>query len=193
MNPIKLGEPFDLKRWQAGEPVMFRDGTMPLDIHYFEGTINTQPIFTLHQDGKIHAHYLTGKSLIYTVEAVDLFMQPKPPKIWWVREAAEKYAQAVAKEAVKRDETLGRYIRKLIEEINSKDIPISELEQLKKQMAEAIKNAQIALKHHHAWSIDSHDGGEYTNPACIRYQETVNSILEMHQALQAYNQEQEEG
>ena len=77
-------EPFDLKRAQAGEPIMLRDGT-PCEFIAYRPTANPGTRVIAQIGRKIFGHYEDGSSGNY--RANDLVMAPKPkPEVWlWAR------------------------------------------------------------------------------------------------------------
>ena len=77
-------EPFDLKRAQAGEPIMLRDGT-PCEFIAYRPTANPGTRVIAQIGRKIFGHYEDGSS--GNSRANDLVMAPKPkPEVWlWAR------------------------------------------------------------------------------------------------------------
>jgi hypothetical protein len=81
-------KPFDLQKALAGEPVVYRNGTVPKEWHYFKTGSSKNDLVSIDQTGDMKFHFVENGSLHdYRPESShDLFMaeKPKVKKDGWV-------------------------------------------------------------------------------------------------------------
>lgn len=97
-EPAPDYEPFDLERAQAGEPIMFRDGSEAKLVDYDERRATFQRVAAKNAYGYISFRSVTGHAITGNPRSDDLVMKPRTRtmELWerkWIAPSGRKHSQ----------------------------------------------------------------------------------------------------